>query len=730
MSEKIIARITPFRVVYSNHLDFKVLACHVDASANIKRNRFGDISISGNNLNTLALNVEAEVEIALDEEAKYEGSYVFCGFAGVAHNGERFVIESPQDYNLLLEIMSASQANSVYSAYPNFIEKVMNGEEQDIDIKKIFGVGNILLNKYVDKIHKDFRAFAFSARASALGIIDFGHIEMLSKIFASPEEMEREVKASPYKIFIEDLQIPFTKADKIIMKYMGDYVNDVERCEYCIDYILCQIELDGDTRISGIDLKEIIDENYPEISSKIATAAKNDTLFFFDSKTKTLARKVTHDAEVVVAHNILDRIANPISFNIDWTRYKTVDGFECTDEQMEILRIATKESFGLLTGSAGVGKTASTKALIKMLDDNGKSYKLLAPTGIASKRLNASTGRPTKTIAMYLVTDGKSIVNDYDYLIIDEASIMGVIDFAHVLETISSETKVILVCDNAQLASISCGNVVQDIIDSGIVPTAKLTKVFRYGIGGIATIATDTRNGILSDRNKSYPDYRFIRIGSHPIQQVVDIYAEYLEKGYTVDDILVLTPYNKYSLGTIAINKRIEAEFNKQNGAAIKVGQVCFKIGDKVVNTKNNYRVTELDYDKDNLELVPVGLTPVFNGDIGYIRDIFQDADENVSMYIQFDEKIVMFTSRDIQHLLLGYAMTIHRVQGCQAKVVIMITSSVHNRLLSRNLLYVGISRAQEQLVEIGELNAIENALEIEENMERNTALKDLLAKN
>ena len=179
---------------------------------------------------------------------------------------------------------------------------------------------------------------------------------------------------------------------------------------------------------------------------------------------------------------------------------------------------------------------------------------LLTPTGVSSKRLHQSTGRPASTIHRYLASG--AVGRNPDFVILDEATMISVDILSALFNAVPNHTKFIFVCDNAQLASISCGNIVQDILDSGIVPQAKLTKVFRYGSSGIATIATDVRNGELTDTGVAFDDYHPLsKLTKIQLAQVVDLYEELLEEGYNKDDIMVLCPFNKSDVGSYVIQR-------------------------------------------------------------------------------------------------------------------------------------------------------------------------------
>lgn len=409
---------------------------------------------------------------------------------------------------------------------------------------------------------------------------------------------------------------------------------------------------------------------------------------------------------------------------------ETKDGFKyCFTVPSGMLVLRRKDCI-FITGNCG--KSTSMLALVRMLEANNRTYTLLAPTGVAAKKLRESTGRDAFTIHMFLAREGLSCG---EYVIIDECSMVGVKLMAKLFNKIKpSKPKIIFVCDEAQLASIDCGNIVQDILDSGIVPRANLTKVFRYNSSGLATIATDARFGTFENAMKTYPDFRFIEIDEDPIGQILEQYDTYLEQGYTKEDILILSPFNKGPVGTYVINKAIQTRYNphpdtsatykrKTKGEEVTI---TFKIGDKVLNTHNNYNMASIEYDEDGAMVDSLTTIPVMNGDIGYVRDC-KDTETGPELIVEFDSGLAKIRGSDIGELILGYAVSIHKIQGAQAEAVILVIDKSHKGMVTRNLFYVGASRAQKDMTIIADVGAIESGLERQENKERETWLKDML---
>jgi len=320
---------------------------------------------------------------------------------------------------------------------------------------------------------------------------------------------------------------------------------------------------------------------------------------------------------------------------------------------------------------------------------------------------------------------------------------VGVELFGRLLSTITN-SKIILIGDEAQLASISCGNVLYDIVCSDIIPRANLTKVFRYGVGGISTVATDIREGhpyLDKLGNPTFQaqvdDYKFINITSkmeNVVPQILETYEELLDKGYDKTDIMVLSPQNVGLVGTYIINEAIQTRFNNHVYTDVsyerqaKGGKVNirFKVGDRVVNTHNNYKSPVMEQGENGLFFTGVE-TLIANGDIGYIRDCVHDDELGNYLVVQYDEHLIGVIGDAIEDLLLGYAISIHKSQGSQSKAVLMVTHRSQKEMLKRNLLYVGASRAQEYLVQIGDVNSIDSGLQLQEQKNRETWLQDLL---
>ena len=742
----------PTRQLYNDYLTgFLILACICKGKPpdNFRLNDYGNFTISGSNLSSLTIGQEIQLDVREDLRNKREGSYKLIGLGGIKTEGEEIKVDPNQEYNILCGLMSSNQAYNVNKAYPNFIYLVLNGRESEISHKNIYNVGPVYLESYIDKVKSACRSILFMPVAMENGIEDSETIEKLTHVYLTPKELQEAFDTNPYHIYIDLVHYPFKRSDRLVLDKHPEFIDSLERCEYGCMEILRQNEAEGDTRINANLLAALTKELIPEAMGHIVEAVKGCELIHYDEATKYSSYQDTYEAEATIAecikerlepefgkvesYSILDGIeVNGCSHDMNWRDFQEVDGFKMTEEQTEILRLANKENVMMLTGSGGTGKSTSMKALIRMLEANNRTYTLLAPTGVAAKKLRESTGRDAFTIHMFLAREGLSCG---EYIIIDECSMVGVKLMAKLFNKIkSSKPKIIFVCDEAQLASIDCGNIVQDILDSGVVPRANLTKVFRYGEGGIATIATDARFGTFENAMKTYPDFRFIEICEDPVGQILEQYDSYLEQGYTKEDILILSPFNKGPVGTYVINKAIQTRYNPHPDTSATYKRkvkgedvtITFKIGDKVLNTHNNYTMPSMEYDEDGAMVDSLARIPVMNGDIGYVRAC-KDTETGPELIVEFDSGLAKIKSADIADLILGYAVSIHKIQGAQAKAVILVIDKSHKNMLTRNLFYVGASRAQKDMTIIADAGVIESGLERQENKERETWLGDML---
>ena len=733
MSIKI--KLKPIKRIFFNPSNgYKVLSCEpVGSYPNLMLNSYNNFTLAGTNLGMVDVGDEYELEIRENQKAKYPASYVLVGFTDIDVSAEGIKITPEQELKILRHVCDGKQPKYVHEAYPDFVQMVLDGREEEIDHKKIYNVGPVRFEEYVNKIKGYFTTVQFLPIASSWNIENDKDIEKLIKVFATPVELNQALESSPYHIFFDLLNYSFDKSDRYVLDKRPDLINSKERCEFACLAILQENEDEGDTRIYTDLLEELAEEKVPECVKYVRDVVRNSERIYYDAEQEYSSNKATYEAEVNIAENIKDRLKAPNFFEEketpDFERYRSIDGFNCTDEQMQILYDVWDKNVAMLTGGAGVGKTQSMKSVVKMLENNHIDYLLLAPTGIASKRLKESTGRPASTIHMALAC---GVPKDFNgVLAIEESSMVSVHLLSMLLTAIGNKCKLLFICDPAQLASIACGNIVQDIIDSKVVPITKLTKVFRYGSSGLATVATDTREGKLGPRqNGNYPDYQFTPIGGKPIAQILDAYDSLLDK-YTKDDIMILSSFNKGPVGTVAINKAIQSRYNSNpdTNAKRKISggeEIMFKMGDKVINTHNEYHCPCFRVDEDGSLVESMNDIMVMNGDMGYIRYI-KETDTGIVMAVEFDTGMARIYGPYMNNLLLGYAISIHKSQGSEAKAVIVITSPMHKRMVSANLLYVADSRAKEQLVEIGDIETIKEGLKRHEQKERETFLCELL---
>lgn len=705
---------------------FKILSCKPkNKPKDLVLSQYGTFTINGNNLSGLSVNQEVELDIVSSYSLKYPESYRVVSLGGIKPNGEKIDVNSKKELNILSGFMAVNQAKNVNEAYPNFVSMVLNGKEGELDYKKIHGVGPKYLKDYISKVKSAYHYIRFIPIVTKYGIDDINIAQKLSILYGSPNELYEDMESHPYHVFIDVLDMSFTKADKLIIKGRQQFIDSPERCEYaCID-LLKKNEAVGNTRINASKLASLVYDIAPETLDNIVSVVSNSKRIHYDASSKQISLESTYQAEQLITDNIQYRLKNPTIMSMKWQDYIEVAGLKLTEEQQAILQVAQDNNVMILTGSAGSGKTNTMKALIYMLEDNGYSYTMLCPTGTAAQVLSRATGRHASTIHMFLVSN----IECGDFLILEESSMIGVELLAMLLGSIPKETKIIFICDPSQLPSISCGNIVHDILESHKVPNVNLTKIFRYNSSGLITVATDTRMGNPSSFTNQYSDYKFIEESSELVKQVIDEYKKLLSQGYNKNDILILSPYNKGTAGTYAINQAIQAKFNPNPLLDISYKRdfttIQFSIGDKVINKKNNYSVPVLKM--GTMGYVETGKSIfVANGSIGVILAEYYE-DDKVCFAIQFDDEVGKFKGPEIANLLLGYTVSIHASQGNQARVVIVVVSKEHKRMINRNLLYVGFTRAQEHLTVIGNKGAIENGMKIEETAIRNTWLGDML---
>lgn len=712
-------KLTPMHMIFNNpESNFSIISCSTKDESIETNPKYGTISLKGTGIADLKMGQSIDCIIEPCVNNKYKYSYKFIGFAGFVAKDGKFNLTEKAELQTLRSLMTNGQAESCHAAYPHFVSMVLNGEADKLDYKKIRGVGKVLLPRYIDKIKTINKRVEFMGETYAWGI---EHDEDINKIAATYKNVygfSKDINTNPYAVMINLLEWSFDRADRAITKKTCQWLDSYERCEAATIYALKHNELDGNTRMQAKSLFDMVKRKAPQCVHHLLDVVTKASQVHYDAPSQNTALQATYSAEQHIADVIKGKIANPHYYPMDWQKFTSVDGLELTDEQAHILEMACKQDVMMLTGSAGTGKSATTKAIIEMLEANNYTYTLLSPTGIAAKRLREATGREASTIHMFLACDG----NLGDYVLIDEMGMVSVHLLSMLFDKVTDTTKIIFIADPSQLASIACGNIVEDMLDSGIVPVCNLTKVFRYNTSGIITIATDVRNGVNDHLTDTFTDYKFIETDTLVIKQIEQEYARLLADGYSKDDVLILSPFNKGDVGSLAINAAIQAKFNPNElskvGHTVNDTPIYFKVGDKVINKKNEYAMPLVDDDS----------AFVANGDIGTVMEIVPNEKEPY-MIVRYDCGDCIVDKAHIKNTLLAYAISIHSCQGSQAKAVIVVIDRSHIRMLSRNLCYTAVSRAQERLILIGDEVAIQEGLSVQEEKIRDTELKEMLIK-
>ncbi len=718
------------RIFYDETSRYCVWVCKpTEIEPDLELTKYKRFTVSGEGIEFFEPGKEIKLKVEKDDNSKYEASYKMCGLGGVSSEGEEYIVNPDQEMPILMNFMSESKAVAINEAYPDFVQKVINGHEDEIDLSLIKGVGDKLFAKYVEKLKTACTGFAMLGEISKYGMKDMGIAMKATKLYRYPENFSGKIHQEPYETYEELTSWGFNKRDGAVIDFFPDFRVSMKRCLEVCKYFLKENESQGDTRLQANILAKLVLGYAPELKEYLYKVVTENDELYYDEDTKYVSLKSTYDDERLVASVIMEKLEPVFEYNFHPENFREVDGFKLTDEQYRILEIVQNNGVVILNGPAGSGKSSCVRALLRMLEHAGKNYTLLAPTGVATKVLKKLTGRDAQTIAMNLVC-GERLK---DFVIVDEFSLVNIHTVAALFDKIQPTNRIVLVCDSAQLAPIGAGNPLQDMLSSKLVPTVTLTKVFRYGQGGIATYSTDAKDCRDLNVKQVFTDTTVANLTktNDIFKATIQAYKTALEKGYKRSEILCLCPFNKSKIGTVAINNAIQAEINDKANTRISFTKegigVTFKIGDRVINKRNNYHAHAWDNKITAQEIF------IANGDIGTIigEDIvYDDETEAILDYhliVRFDNGIVALDKKECKNLLLGYCISVHSSQGSQAPCVIFVSSSMHSSMLTSNLVYVALSRAQKELTIIGDCDTINEGIKIKENFLRDTWLKEML---
>ena len=396
---------------------------------------------------------------------------------------------------------------------------------------------------------------------------------------------------------------------------------------------------------------------------------------------------------------------------------------ELSVEQQAAIDMALTHPVSILTGGPGTGKTTCLKALIDTLDAQHKKYALASPTGRAAKRLSEATGRQARTIHRLLeysplegFKHNENNPLDLDFLVVDEASMLDLLLTNHLLKAVRTGSHVLFVGDVDQLPSVGAGDVLRNLIHSGIAPVTRLNTIFRQAANSkIITNAHLINQGKFPVFSQSDGDFFLFSAddAAGAADWVIQIVTERVPQKFGYDavrDIQVISPIYRGPAGVIALNDRLQEKLNPQSGnkPERRLFGTVFRLGDKVMQTQNNY-------DKD-----------VYNGDIGFIESI--DLIEQ-SLTMNLDGRSVSFDWSEADQLALAYTVSVHKAQGSEFPAIVMPVVTQHYTMLQRNLLYTAITRARSLCVLAGSRRAVGMAVRNNKVTNRFTALELRLEK-
>ena len=673
-------------------------------------------------------------ELTIDENYIMKGEIVNNPKYGLQYNVKEYERITPEGKDAVIEFLSSGLFPGVGDKTAKQIVDTLGKDTLKLieeDYSNLLMVPNLKEEK-AKRIHEILVKYNESYNTIVfLNEIGFTTKDSMAIYNMLKDDTINIVKNNIYSLIDIIPEITFIKVEKVRKKL--DIENeDKNRIMYGIEYVFRNTCFNlGDTyleiddlyddirRIIGIDLnKDEIEYYLYELQKlgKIIVVGKkyflseyynsenyiSDTLYYLTNKKDTKYKNINNDIEAVEMY-----------FDIKYNK-----------EQKLAIKNSIVKNFNIITGGPGTGKTTIIKGIVEVYKkihnlnfmDLTNKMALLAPTGRASKRMGESALMPASTIHRFLKWNRDTdtfMINEQnksnvDFVIIDEVSMIDTELLANLLRGLKRNVKIVMIGDYNQLESVGPGKILKDLIDSDMVNVIKLNELYRQKEDSyIVTLAKEIKDNNLDiDWSNKKADFNFIETASSNIRTYIrELVNKAIEKGYNSKDIQILAPMYKGENGIDNLNKILQEVFNPDKGQnSIKYADIIYRENDKVLKLEN---------DPDN---------NVFNGDIGYIKKI-----EDKEITIDFDGNIVVYKTKDFNTIKHGYAISVHKAQGSEFKIVFIPITNSYKIMLYRKLIYTAITRAKQSLIIVGSKDAFMYAINNTNAYERRTHLKDSL---
>ena len=683
------------------------------------------------------------VGVAPGQQMVAEGTFTNHPSFGRQFKAQSYEITLPEDLSAILMYLASGAVKGIGPVTAKKIVKAFKEETFEVlesDPVRLSQVNGISYKQALAIQEEFLRIYGIQDAIVHLAHYGLTARQAISLYNAYGANTVEIMHSDPYIICNAPTMLPFEQADDIANKMMFEYDNS-RRIAGGIMYVLNHNSQKGHTCVPFDKLVETVSAFItvePEkIESGIRQECEKGNLFteIIDDREFVYLSNL-YVAEIVSAQKLSLLTREKPEENIDEiiNKVEKMLGIEYAQNQKKALEKVANNKVCIITGGPGTGKTTLVKGIISMFEMQAQTVSLCAPTGRAAKRLTELSGKEAKTIHRLLeVVPGSKKELKFQHgpenpincevLIVDEFSMVDILLFSRLISAVKEDCRVIFVGDYNQLPAVGPGNILKDMLDSGLIPAVELTDIFRQAReSDIVLNAHAINRGEMPKISGKTGDYFFIPGGDNINDLVSGLAAQRLPKAYGVnpfEDIQILTPSRKRNGGTGNINRVMQGVLNPpaEDKPQIVFNGITFRLGDKVMQVRNNY---DLEYTRDNGE-TDMG---VFNGDIGKIVSVDK---RNKVLKIKFDDKTYAYTAEFFNQIEHAWAITVHKSQGSEFNTVILCLNDTPKELQYRNLLYTAFTRAKKLLVVVGKYEILEQMVKNDRKHLRYSGIKHFL---